>query len=377
MRSLAEKYTEKYLQDIEALGLPVSEITFPRASDYVPAQIAMIKTLEEKGYAYRGDDGVYFDTSRFPAYGKLGNIQLNSLQEGARVAVHADKRNPTDFVLWKSDNKIGWDSPWGKGFPGWHIECSAMIRSILGEQIDIHTGGIEHIPVHHNNEIAQSESASGKKPFSRYWMHRAHIQIENAKISKSAGKTIYLSDVVEKGFHPRALRFFFLAAHYRTPSNFTWEALTAAQTAFLKLRKLVDELPEGGMIFPTPYATRFRERINDDLDTPGALAVVWEMVNDKNIAPENLRAGILEADRVLGLNLSVEDEEARKLYRKTLGETISMTDVPDRVKDLVKDRELARIEKRWDDADKIRTQIEGEGYVVEDSADGPRVVAKY
>src|SRR3989344_1315913 len=167
MRTLAEKYTEIFLSDLKTLNAKLDETKFPRASDYIPAQIAMIKTLKEKGYAYAGKNGVYFDTSRFPDYGKLGNIRLDAQKEGARVAVNDEKRNPIDFVLWKNDKKLGWDSPWGKGFPGWHIECSAMIRALLGEQIDIHTGGIEHIPVHHNNEIAQSEAATGKKPFSR------------------------------------------------------------------------------------------------------------------------------------------------------------------------------------------------------------------
>ena len=377
MRTLAEKYTSLFLEDLATLNIATEGTQFPRASDHIPAQIAMITTLEEKSYAYRGKSGVYFDTAKFSAYGKLGNINLEGLKEGARVEASMEKHNPTDFLLWKFDGKLGWDSPWGKGFPGWHIECSAMIRAILGEQIDVHTGGIEHIPVHHNNEIAQSESTTGKKPFVRYWLHRAHLQIESAKISKSAGTTVYLSDVIKKNFHPLAFRYLLLGAHYRQPSNFTWEALAAAQTAYLKLRKLVDELPHGGSVFPDPYATRFHKRMNDDLDTPGALAVVWEMVNDKDIDPTNLRSGILAADRILGLNLASEDERATELYRKELGQTITTSEVPEQVRTLLEDRELARAEKRWADADDIRVQIEGEGYVIEDTADGPRVVAEY
>src|SRR3989338_2065086 len=165
MRELGEKYTQIFLDDLRKLNIDTSRITFPRASDYIPAQIAMITTLQEKGYAYTTGDGVYFDTSRFPAYGALGGVNIEGQKEGARVAIKSEKRNAADFALWKLDSKLGWDSPWGKGFPGWHIECSAMIRAILGEQIDIHTGGIEHIGVHHNNEIAQSEAATGKKPF--------------------------------------------------------------------------------------------------------------------------------------------------------------------------------------------------------------------
>lgn len=376
MRALAEKYTEMFLQALETLNIRTDGTKFPRASDYIPAQIAMVKTLEEKGYAYAGKSGVYFDTSRFTAYGKLGNINLEGLKEGARVEASDEKRNPTDFLLWKFDKKLGWESPWGLGFPGWHIECSAMIRAILGDRIDIHTGGIEHIPVHHNNEIAQSESATGKKPFARYWLHRAHLQIESAKIAKSIGNTVYLHDIEKKGFHPLAFRYLLLGAHYRQPSNFTWEALQAAQTAFLKLRKLVDELPHGGEVFPKPYGGRFLERMNDDFDTPGALAVLWEMVNDKNIDPANLRSGILKSDEVLGLNLGHPDEKATELYRKEFGQTVATSDVPQTIQDLLTERELARTEKRWDDADTVRKKIESEGYVIEDTVDGPRVVAK-
>lgn len=377
MRTLAEKYTEIFLADLATLNINTTDTQFPRASDHIPAQIAMIKTLEEKGYAYRGESGVYFDTARFPAYGKLGNINIEGLKEGARVEASSEKRNPTDFLLWKFDKKLGWESPWGLGFPGWHIECSAMIRSILGERIDIHTGGIEHIPVHHNNEIAQSESASGKKPFSRYWLHRAHLQIASSKISKSEGNTVFLADILKKGFHPMAFRYLLLGAHYRQPANFTWEALAAAQTAFLKLRKLVDELPAGSAVFPSPYGARFHERVNDDFDTPGALAVIWEMINDKDIDPANLRSGILKADTVFGLGLAETDEEATAMYRKELGQSVSSGDIPARVQELLEDRELARAERRWADADDLRAKIEGEGYVIEDTNDGPRLVAKY
>jgi cysteinyl-tRNA synthetase len=377
MRTLAEKYTDMFLRDLAILNINTTDTKFPRASDHIPAQIAMVKALEEKGYAYAGKHGVYFDTAMFPDYGKLGNINLEGLKEGARVDTVDEKRNPTDFLLWKFDKKLGWDSPWGIGFPGWHIECSAMIRAILGDRIDIHTGGIEHIPVHHNNEIAQSEAATGKKPFSRYWLHRAHLQLNGGKIAKSGGTVVYLTEILDKGFHPMSFRYLLLGAHYRSPSNFSWESLAAAQTAYLKLRKLVDELPEGGSGFPAPYGTRFTETINDDVNTPAALAVVWEMVNDKDIAPANLRSGLLHADEVLGLNLVEPDEKAVELYRKELGQTVSTAEIPERVKALLAERELARAEKRWDDADAARGKIEGEGYVIEDTADGPRLVAKY
>jgi len=241
--------------------------------------------------------------------GKLGDINLAGQKQGARVAADSEKRNPTDFLLWKSDKKLGWDSPWGQGFPGWHIECSAMIRSTLGSQIDIHTGGIEHIPVHHNNEIAQSESATGKKPFARFWLHRAHLQLEGAKIAKSGGNVVYLSDIVERGYHPLALRYLLLGAHYRTSSNFTWEALGAAQTAFGKLVALrlshADVTP--GTV-SQHWGTQLMRPLNDDLDTPGALAVLWEMTRDGSLSPAELLATLFYADRVLGLQLEEPDQ---------------------------------------------------------------------
>ncbi|MEK7509642.1 MAG: cysteine--tRNA ligase [Patescibacteria group bacterium] len=380
MRTLAEKYANVFLKDIRTLNIETAETQFPHASDYISQQITMIQTLEKKGFAYRGkglpgQSGVYFDTSKFPDYGKLGNIKLEALKEGVRVAVNEEKRNPTDFLLWKSDQKIGWDSPWGKGFPGWHIECSAMIRDTLGDQIDIHTGGIEHIPVHHNNEIAQSEATTGKKPFVRFWLHRAHLQLEGGKMAKSEGNVVYLADILEKGFHPMSFRYLLLGAHYRSPSSFTWEALEAAQSAFLKLRRLVDTLPSGGRA-PTDYKNRFVERINDDLDTPGALAIVWEMVKDKGLAPKNLRAGLLDFDRVLGLGLEEEDVQARELYEKEFGVEVSTADIPMRIQNLLAERETARAEKRWNDADAARKKIEHAGYVIKDTADGPRIVKR-
>src|SRR3989344_4405713 len=282
MRELGEKYTKTFLNDLTSLNIDIGQITFPRASAYIPAQIAMVKTLEEKGYGYPAKTGVYFDTTRFSSYGALGGVNLEAQKAGARVAVNADKRSPADFLLWKLDESIGWESPWGKGFPGWHIECSAMIRSTLGEQIDIHTGGIEHIQVHHNNEIAQSEAVTGRYPLSRFWMHRAHIQIEGAKIAKSEGNTVYLSGIVERGFHPLALRYLFLTSHYRSTTNFSWKALEGAQTSFLRLRSLADSLPKGG-VPPESYRARAHQRINDDLDISGALAVIWEMIKDKTL----------------------------------------------------------------------------------------------
>ncbi len=377
MRTLAEKYTEQFLADLKRLNIDTAAITFPRASDHIPAQIAMVKTLEEKGYAYLTEDGVYFDTSRFPWYGALGEIHTEGQQEGARIPWISKKRNPTDFALWKLDPSLGWDSPWGKGFPGWHIECSAMIRATLGEQIDIHTGGIEHIAVHHNNEIAQSESVTGKKPLSRFWMHRAHIQLEGEKIAKSEGNVVYLSEIQERGFHPLAARYLFLGAHYRTPANFTWTALEAAQTAFLRLRNSVDSLDVEPSHPPEKYRMRWHERFNDDLDTPGALAVVWEMMkNAQDLSPAELKAGLLDADRVFGLGLGKDDPDAKKLCAKMFGTLLRTEDLPARIKKLFDARVGARTGKDWQRADALRKEIEALGYAIEDTGEVSRVFKK-
>jgi len=373
MKVLGEKYTNLFLEDIRALNVEADHITFPRASDYIPAQIAMIRSLEEKGYTYTTPHGVYFDTSRFPAYGKLGDINLEGLRAGARVEV-SDKHNPTDFILWKSDKKIGWDSPWGLGFPGWHIECSAMVRACLGTQIDIHTGGIEHIPVHHNNEIAQSESATGKKPFSRFWMHRAHLQLEGAKIAKSEGNVVYLSDITERGFHPLSLRYLLLGTHYRKNANFTWEALGAAQTAYSKLLALRFSLKEDGSAeVPAKWRKEFTSHVNDDLDTAGALATLWEMTRDDKLSPSMLLAALLDFDKVLGLNLTEPDEAAKKLASTETETEVSQDVLPEHVQALMKEREAAREEKNWARADELRDLIAAEGYTVKDSGTSSRI----
>ncbi|HTR18994.1 MAG TPA: cysteine--tRNA ligase [Candidatus Paceibacterota bacterium] len=377
MLKLGEKYTAVFLEDLRALNVDTSRVEFPRASAYIKAEIALVQTLLEKGYAYEGKEAVYFDTSRFPAYGELGGVDLEGLKEGARVAVSEEKHHPTDFVLWKKDAKLGWDSPWGKGFPGWHIECSAMINATLGKQIDIHTGGIEHIPVHHNNEIAQSESATGKKPLSRFWIHRAHVQIGGSKIAKSEGNVVYLSEVIERGYSPLSLRYLFLNAHYRSPSNFSWEALEAAQNAFLRLRRSIDSLKNiGAGTPPEMYRARWHERANDDLDTSGALAAMWEMLRDEELTKETLKAGILDADRLFGLGLDKDDPVAEALWMKQFGVLVEEDAIPERIRTLLSARDGARKEKDWANADKLRKEIESLGYTLEDTPGGVRVFKK-
>ena len=364
MRALGEKYTAIFLDDLRSLNIDTTRIEFPRASDYIPAQIAMIQALMDKSYAYTAEGGIYFDTANFPRYGELGGIDIKGQREGARVAAVAGKRSPTDFVLWKFDNKIGWESPWGQGFPGWHIECSAMIRKTLGEQIDIHTGGIEHIPVHHNNEIAQSECAIGKRPLSRFWLHRAHIQFAGGKLAKSAGNVVYLSDIIERGFHPLALRYLFLGAHYRTSANFTWEALEASSTALSRLAQFAQS--DGGVI-AAPYKIRFQERINDDLDTPGALAVLWEITKDSELSANDISETLRDADKVFGLGLS--DSK----FAITAEKKIRTDDLPVEIALLVTQREEAREAKAWARSDELRGQIADAGYDIKDTAEGPEI----
>ena len=370
MHELGTKFMNLYFEDIKKLNVQTEKITFPRASDYVPTMIAMIQTMEEKGYAYKTTDGMYFDTARFSDYGALGGIDQVQLQAGARVKENAEKHSQADFSLWKFNKKLGWDSPWGKGFPGWHLECSAMINSILGKQIDIHTGGIEHIAVHHNNEIAQSEVATGKKPFSRFWLHREHIRMGDSKLAKSSGNVAYLSDVLERDIHPLALRYWLLTSHYRTPANFTWDALLASEQALMRLHEKMSSLQSTEhTLVPNKFKKAFAEHISDDLDTAGALALVWEAVKNIHHSPAEVRAILLEADHVLGLSLATPDEQ----IVTRLANANQITDVPSEIRALVDKREEARKAKKWKEADSLRDELKKQGYRVDDSTDGIRI----
>lgn len=368
MAKLAEKYAEAFLEDIDQLGLDVERIRFPRASKYIPEMIALIKTLEQKGYAYRLDDGVYYDTSRFSGYGKLGDQHMAGQEAGARLKVNAQKRNPADFVLWKSDPKLGWESPWGLGFPGWHTECVAMIFTLLGKQIDIHTGGIDHIAIHHNNELAQAEAVTGKQ-FARYWLHGEFITIEDKKVSKSLRNTISLRNVLDKGIAARALRYWFLSGHYKTPMNFTWDAIEGANTAYARLARAFLELPPSQLKPDPAFLKDFYAAIADDLNTPQALARVWDLLRDQSITPTVKRASLQEADRVLGLGLG----ESGPVARVTV---ISVADLPDEVQRLVSARQEARDNKDYKKSDDLRAQIAKKGFDVKDAPDGQKVTKK-
>ncbi len=359
MRTLAERYTEAFLGDIRAVGVDTKGIRFPRASDYIPQQIDLIKTLEQKGFAYKTKNGVYFDTAKFAGYGKLGNINLQGQQTGGRVEA-GDKRNPQDFVLWKPDQRLGWQSPWGLGFPGWHTECVAMIFALLGEQIDIHTGGIDHIPVHHNNEITQAESASGKSPFVRYWMHNAFLTVDENRVGKSQGNAILLKDIIERSINPTALRYWYLTAHYRSPVNFTWDALEGANTALGRLSRAYLEMPKDGKP-DEKFLTTFYAAIADDLDTPKALALVWENIKILN------QSTLAEVDKILGLGLTEESP----LYKLKVKE-----ELPAEVQKLAAEREAARQAKDFVRSDTLRIQIESAGFEVKDTPEGPSVSKK-
>jgi cysteinyl-tRNA synthetase len=358
---IADFFTRKFFEDLNKLNINMEGVVFPRASRHINEQIEMIKILEAKGYTYKTSDGIYFDTKKFEGYGKLGNINILELKEGARVEKNDEKRNFTDFALWKFSPKDEkrqqeWPSPWGTGFPGWHIECSAMSMKYLGETFDIHTGGIDHIPVHHNNEIAQSESATGKQ-FVNYWLHNAFLNIKGDKISKSLGNLILLDNIIEKGLNPLSYRYWLLTASYSSPTNFTWEALEGSNTALNKLKERLSEMPNNGNVDDN-YRALFKGFINDDLNTPRALALIWDILRDEEISDKNKKATILDFDKVLGLGLNNFNE----------------VEIPHEVKVLAEKRAKAREEKDWQESDKLRKKMEKLGFSVKDTPDGFKIV---
>lgn len=366
MRKLADTYIAAYKSDAIALNI-IDPDTYARASDYVQEQIALVKTLEEKGYTYETNDGLYFDISKFPTYGRLGNIDLDALRSGARVEVNTEKKHPADFAVWKK-GELGWDSRWGTGFPGWHIECSAMAMATLGKQIDIHTGGVDNIPTHHNGEIAQSESATGKR-FVRYWLHSEHLHIDNQKIAKSEGNSVFLKNLLAEGFSGTDYRYWLLTSHYRSQVNFTNEALEGAKQALTRLKRFVfEECNDFSGRIHYDYRQRFIEAINDDLDTPRAIAVLWELFKDNAVSTPEKRATMLEMDEVLGIGLDLDPQKGVQ----ELG-YLPVSDIPDEIQELVEKREAARATRNWAEADTIRDALKFKGYSVEDTNEGPKI----
>lgn len=355
MKQLGEKYADIFKADLEKLHVKKPH-AFPKASEFIEADIEFVEALVEKGYTYTTSDGVYFDTTKREDYGKLaGGIAADDELE-TRVD-NDEKKNPRDFAVWKFDEKLGWDSPFGRGFPGWHIECSVMSYEYLGESFDIHTGGVDHIAVHHTNEIAQSEAATGQ-PMARFWLHNDFITINDDKISKSVGNTLYLKSLIDRGFDPLAYRYLLLTARYRTQMNFSWEALEAAQNTLTKLyRHSIAGDANRGTINDV-YWQQFMTAINDDLNTPEALAVVWNMIGDDEVSDNDQAATLLAFDEVLGLDLA----------------SIPHVEVPKEVQELVKQRQKARQEDDFETADTLRAQIREYGFVVNDTEEGYEIV---
>lgn len=412
---IAKRFEVHYWHSMEAMGNIRPDVSC-RATEHINQQIVMIEQLEKKGLTYVIEgDGVYFDTSLLDDYGKLAGLtkkKIAELKAGARVEMVVGKRHPTDFALWKFERQgenraMVWSSPWAeRGFPGWHIECSAMAIHYLGEQLDIHTGGIDHIDIHHTNEIAQAESASGKKPFVKYWVHHNFLLVDNQKMSKSLGNFYTIDDVIKKGYSPMALRLLFLSAHYRSELNFTWSNLAGSQKAWEKLQKLVisfsrnaepnsidhhpvptisprrgrspqlvedpTEMVVSGSSKPNltstysfttnTLSTRFWSALYDDLDTPAAMAVLWEMI--KSDLP-NLEKLCLWQDwnTVLGLNTTTPDQSSSNQPSQPLDPTT----LPKEVRDLLKKRQAARKRQDWQEADRLRKEIWQLGFTVDDN----------
>lgn len=366
MRELSDEYVDAFLDDMEELRV-FPPTTWSRASDYVQKQISLIKTLDDKGYTYETSDGVYFDISKFNTYGRLGKINVDKLKSGARVEVNSEKRHPADFAVWKK-GELGWNSRWGKGFPGWHIECSAMAMDTLGKQIDIHTGGIDHIPIHHNAEIAQSEAATGKQ-FAKYWMHNAFLTIDNTKIAKSLGNGITMRHLQDRGFNGDDYRYWLLTAHYHSPINFSWDALKAAKQALFRLKRhMYEEYKRKVAVPDATYIEKFNECLANDLDTAGAIAILWDVVKDNKLSNEVKAGTIVAMDETLQIGLSEQQADGVR----QLG-VVSASDIPDEIQELINEREAARIAKNWLEADRLRDAIKLKGYILEDSANGPKV----
>lgn len=360
---LARFHEQNFLRDMERVNM-VTPNVLPRATEHIAEQIAIVKQLEDRGHTYRTSDGIYFDTSTLPSYGSLSGQRLEEKEAGARVVFNEEKRHGSDFALWKFSpaqdtgvkRQMEWESPWGIGFPGWHIECSAMSVKYLGQPFDIHCGGMDLIPVHHENEIAQTVAATGS-PLANYWLHNEFLLVDGGRMGKSQGNAYTLDDVIAKGFSPLAYRYFCFGAHYRSKLNFTWEGLEAASHALKKLSMLALTCLVG-----TPadqdqaVLGNFRAALDADLNTPQALAVLWEFV--KSPAPAQVKgATLLEMDRVLGLRLDTLIGSSPK-------------EAPSMVVAKAKERLKARQEKDWQRSDVLRDEIRALGWQIEDSGDG-------
>lgn len=364
---IAEFYTKNFYESMDKLNIVRPDVIC-KATEHIEDQINLIKKIIENGYGYDTPEAVYFDVTKFADYGKAFGQKLEEKQVAVRSEVQTGeyKKHPADFALWFkrvgrfAGHTMHWDSPWGDGFPGWHIECSAMSMKYLGEQFDIHTGGEDHISIHHPNEIAQSESVTGKKPFAKYWLHTAFLMVDGKKMSKSLGNFYTVADVEEKGYDPIALRYLYLGAHYRDPLNFTWESLTASQNALEKLRKLIASFKSESQRVTLSaekeqqienFRNEFFVAVNDDLNMPKALATLWSMVGS-NIPSGDKYDLVMSMDEILGLKLS-ESLAVKK-------------QIPDNVLILINKRQELRKQGKFEEADKIRDEINSLGFDVND-----------
>ena len=363
---IAKFYTEAFMKDLELLNIDTEKFIFPRATEYINEQIALVQSLEEKGYTYKTSDGIYFDTSKFATYADFAKLNIKGLEAGKRVEdENKEKKNITDFALWKfspedSKRQMEWQSPWGVGFPGWHIECSAMSEAVLGQHFDIHTGGIDHIPVHHTNEIAQSECAHDGEKYVNYWLHVNFLNDASGKMSKSNDDFLRLQTLIDEGYSPAAFRYLLLTANYRKELEFTRESLDAASTALKKLSRYMYEAAKDtdNIIDATKYRIneewygKFLDAMCEDLNTSKALATIWEMIGSKK--EENVKhiySTILKINKVLGLDLSYSKEEV---------------EYTPEVLDLIEKRKAARSMKDWAASDELREQIKDLGFEVTD-----------
>jgi cysteinyl-tRNA synthetase len=355
MKELTDFYTDRFKEDISSLNILMPHV-LPRASEHIAEDISLIESLEEKGFTYRTSDGIYFDTAKDSNYGKLGGTGGKE----SRIAPNSEKHSQKDFALWKFNSSLGYESPWGQGFPGWHIECSAMSTKYLGQPFDIHTGGIDLAPIHHNNEIAQSENACNCE-YAHYWVHNGFVNVSGDKMAKSEGNILTLKTLSEKGFSPLSYRYFLLLSHYRSPTNFTWDALQAAENALNRLRGIVRNLKTESKdmqhcVIVASYKKEFLETLGNDLNTPEALAVVWKLIKDDTINSGDKLATLLDLDKALGLDLGREEAE-----------------IPEEIRELIQVRDHARLDKNWAESDRLRDEIESRGYIVEDTDSGTRV----
>jgi cysteinyl-tRNA synthetase len=367
--TLTRKYEALFVTDSASLNILTPQYVI-RATEYIPAMIELIQTLVNKGVAYVATDGVYMNITKVPNYGALAHITTSSTSRERITNDEYNKTNPHDFALWKfkttDDGDVAWEAPFGTGRPGWHIECSVMAMKVLGETFDIHTGGTDLVFPHHTNEIAQSESATGK-PFAHYWIHGAFMNVEQEKMAKSRGNFIKLETLREHAISPLAYRYWLLTAHYRSPINFTYVAVEAAQKALIRLLTHVSNYPDGGTIVQT-YTDRFNAFVVDDLDIPQALALVWELIKDATILPQDKKATILDFDRVLGLDMSALPPIDTA--------TLLAQDIPIEITVLAEARVQARAHKEWAKADALRIEIQERGFDVVDTDDSFSIVVR-